>query len=180
MTSGPTTYQNVRLSRGRHYSPKSGACVMELASMLAGERFTDRPRAVCPVIASFLRAYNDLAPAAWRQDLVAGASRVVGSRRPGAYRRRIRHCALVAVEIYDEQPWWRRLMQPGRRSRLLRIANGPTRPYVVEELGVRLAQLVKRAPAGRAMALEIVEDLVRMGEPRLAPVELAAPELVLA
>ena len=28
--------------------------------MLAGEPFTDQPESVCPVIASFLRAYNDL------------------------------------------------------------------------------------------------------------------------
>ena len=29
-------------------------CVMELASMLAGERFGDRPVSVCPVIGAFL------------------------------------------------------------------------------------------------------------------------------
>ena len=27
--------------------------------MLAGEPFNDRPQSVCPVIGSFLRAYND-------------------------------------------------------------------------------------------------------------------------
>ena len=55
-----TTFQTVRLARGRHQSPDQGACVMELASMLAGERFSDQPRTVCPVIAGFLRAYNDI------------------------------------------------------------------------------------------------------------------------
>ena len=54
------SYQTIKLSTGRHSSPEVGACVMELASMLAGEPFTDQPESVCPVIASFLRAYNDL------------------------------------------------------------------------------------------------------------------------
>jgi hypothetical protein len=40
------TYQNVRLGPGRHPRPGKVVCVMELASMLAGERFGDRPVAV--------------------------------------------------------------------------------------------------------------------------------------
>ena len=174
----PVTHQTIKLSRGKHASPEDGACVMELASMLAGERFSDRPRAVCPVIASFLRAYNDLAPAAWRQDLVPSAARVVGSRRPGLYRLRVRYCALLAVWLYDRQPRWRRVTQPGRRARLLHIAAGPARPYVVDELGVRLAQLIRRMPDGREIALDLVEDLVAMADLRLAPAPAHAPVLV--
>src|SRR5690349_12927220 len=49
-----TSFQTVHLKRGRHLSPDHGVCVMELASMLSGERFTDRPRSVSPVIAAFL------------------------------------------------------------------------------------------------------------------------------
>jgi hypothetical protein len=30
--------------------------------MLAGERFSDHPQAVCPVLAGLLRSYNDLKP----------------------------------------------------------------------------------------------------------------------
>lgn len=52
---------------------------MELASMLAGERFSDRPRAVSPVIASFLRGYNDLVDDGRRQDLFRYASEAVGT-----------------------------------------------------------------------------------------------------
>ncbi len=42
---------------------------MELASMLAGETFTDHPESVCPVIGSLLRAYNDRLDDDRRQDL---------------------------------------------------------------------------------------------------------------
>jgi hypothetical protein len=52
---------------------------MELASMLAGERFTDRPRSVSPVIGAFLRAYNDRLDDERRQDLYEYAARVVGT-----------------------------------------------------------------------------------------------------
>jgi hypothetical protein len=52
---------------------------MELASMLAGEPFSDRPRTVCPVIAGFLRSYNDGLDDDRRQDLYRYASRGVGT-----------------------------------------------------------------------------------------------------
>ncbi|HET6870631.1 MAG TPA: hypothetical protein VFH80_32270 [Solirubrobacteraceae bacterium] len=76
----PATHQTVRLSRGRHSSPDRGACVMELASMLDSGPFTDHPRSVCPVIAAFLRNYNDWVDDRRRQDLYAYAAKTVGSR----------------------------------------------------------------------------------------------------
>ena len=85
------SHQTVRLSAGRHKSPGQGACVMELASMLAGEPFSDRPRCADPVIASFLRSFNDRLGHARRQELRPYAAAVVGtrtSRRVAAARRR--------------------------------------------------------------------------------------------
>src|SRR5438309_903462 len=76
----PVTHQTIRLSRGNHASPESGACVMELASMLADEPFSDHPASVCPVIASLLRRYNDSVDERRRQDLKHLAARVIGSR----------------------------------------------------------------------------------------------------
>ena len=69
-----SSHQTVRLARGRHPSPSFGACVMELASMLADEPFTDRPDNASPVIAAFLRTYNDGIDDERRQDLFALAS----------------------------------------------------------------------------------------------------------
>ena len=76
----PVSYQTIKLSKGKHTSPDDGACVMELASMLSGEPFTDHPASVCPVIGSFLRSYNDSIDDSRRQTLYEYASRVVGSR----------------------------------------------------------------------------------------------------
>ncbi|MGH8867756.1 MAG: hypothetical protein ACRDYU_07155 [Actinomycetes bacterium] len=47
------------LSRGRHRNPKRGACLMELASLLAGERFSDHPKCAHPVLAAVARSVND-------------------------------------------------------------------------------------------------------------------------
>src|SRR4051794_41632277 len=80
-TSNVPTHQTIRLIRGRHSSPERGACVMEVASMLAAEPFSDEPECVCPVIAEFMRTYNDLVDHERRQDLLAYASLVVGTRR---------------------------------------------------------------------------------------------------
>ena len=71
---------SVRLAPGSHSTPREGVCVVELASMLGGEEFSDRPRCVCPVIAAFLRSWNDRAAHADRQRLKPYAQLIVGSR----------------------------------------------------------------------------------------------------
>jgi hypothetical protein len=52
---------------------------MELASMLAGERFSDRPATASPVIAAFLRTYNDGIDDRRRQELFPLAASIVGT-----------------------------------------------------------------------------------------------------
>ncbi|UNX53669.1 hypothetical protein MF406_11795 [Georgenia sp. TF02-10] len=47
------------LSRGKHRNPRKGACFMELASFLAGERWSDRPRCTHPLLAHLARLVND-------------------------------------------------------------------------------------------------------------------------
>jgi hypothetical protein len=81
------SHQTVTLRRGKHASPDRGACVIELASMLAGDRFSDHPPSVCPVIAGFLRGYNDLVPEDELAELYPVAARVVGSAGPRSVRR---------------------------------------------------------------------------------------------
>jgi hypothetical protein len=70
----------IRLAPGSHSSPREGVCVVELASVIGEEEFSDRPRCVCPVIGAFLRGWNDRAPHAERQRLGPYAARIVGSR----------------------------------------------------------------------------------------------------
>jgi hypothetical protein len=69
----------VRLEPGSHRSPDDGVCIVELASIIGGEPFSDRPACVCRVLGSFLRGWNDRAGYADRQRLQPYASRVVGT-----------------------------------------------------------------------------------------------------
>ncbi len=75
-----TSFQTIRLSRGRHRSPREGTCVAELVSMLAGERYSDRPKCLCPALAAFVRGYNDGLDDHHRQDLLALAPDLVDTR----------------------------------------------------------------------------------------------------
>ena len=72
--------RRVRLAPGRHATPREGACVVELASLIAREEFSDRPVCVCPVIGAFLRGWNDRTAYADRQRLLPYAQRIVGTR----------------------------------------------------------------------------------------------------
>jgi hypothetical protein len=107
----PVSHQTIKLSRGTHTRPENGACVMELASMLAGERFTDHPGSVCPVIGGFLREYNDLVDDDRRQDLYEYAALVVGSRASAAVMR-ARADRLTAWALRRRKGHWTRRLLP--------------------------------------------------------------------
>src|SRR5262245_9849855 len=66
------------LSRGRHRSPRRGACFMEFASYLAGERWSDHPACTHPLLAQLARQVNDVIGDAGRQRLVPLIPSVVG------------------------------------------------------------------------------------------------------
>ena len=68
------------LSRGAHRSPRKGACFMEFASFLAGERWSDHPSCTDPVLASLARGVNDHVGDGRRGELVHEIHRVIGLR----------------------------------------------------------------------------------------------------
>jgi hypothetical protein len=130
---------------------------MELASMLAGERFTDRPASVCPVIGAILRAYNDTTEEALRQDLYRYASEVVETRASFELQHDRASVALA----------WARARYDGRA----RLRRRPSEPdpdwspdllaeYVIRSLGRRIG-----ADAHPAM-LGLIDDLIALGSER--------------
>ena len=66
------------LSAGRHRNPRKGACFMEMASFLAGERWSDHPACTHPLLASLARLVNDSLGDADRARLVTLIPDVVG------------------------------------------------------------------------------------------------------
>ena len=84
--------------------------------MLAGEQFTDHPACACPVIASFLRAYNDSIDDDRRQDLYGYASQIVGTRVTARVQQaRIEHLFEWAYEVRLRR-WPRRMLPPAIRG----------------------------------------------------------------
>jgi hypothetical protein len=67
-----------QLSRGKHRSPRKGACFMELASFLAGERWSDHPACTHPLLATLARLVNDHATDAGRRELAPLVPMVIG------------------------------------------------------------------------------------------------------
>jgi len=149
------TYQTIKLSKGKHSSPDSGACVMELASMLAGEPFSDHPQSVCPVIGSFLRAYNDSIDDDRRQDLYAYASKVVGSRSSATVEWvRAEHVLAWCAQMRARG--WRRSLVPEPLRSLARRRQPP-----VDAIGSRALRAIRNhTDETHRQVLSLVDELL--------------------
>jgi hypothetical protein len=66
------------LSRGKHRNPRKGACFMELASYLAGERWSDNPACTHWLLASVARLVNDYTSDEGRPHLAELIPAVIG------------------------------------------------------------------------------------------------------
>jgi hypothetical protein len=97
------------LTEGNHASIEEGACVMELVSWVAGEPWSDHPECVCPVIAAFLRAWNDGLPDGERDTLLRPLIPLVMNTRATTAIERRR--ALMAADwlVREHTPAWLRL-----------------------------------------------------------------------
>ena len=159
------SHQTVRLSQGKHRDSDHGACVMELASMLAGEPFSDRPRCVDPVIAGFLRTYNDGIDETRRQDLYPLAAEAVGTRAvAGVQAERARMCLRWAQQRHAEQRHGARRLLPARPL----LPDGRLGDDAAGTLAGRIAvkQAGRRRPEGaHDAALAFVRGLIAVGAP---------------
>jgi hypothetical protein len=156
MADSPS-HQTIKLSAGRHRRAEHGACVMELASMLAEEPFSDHPQSASPVIATFLRSYNDHLDEERRQDLYRCAARVAGTRADAdAERRRSKMCLAWARECCHTPELRVRILH-----RLLRYLHGP------DVHAVYAARAAVLTPGGHERALAFLDELIDLpGEPR--------------
>jgi hypothetical protein len=174
----PVSHQTVRLSAGKHSSPQEGACVMELSSMLAGEQFTDHPACVCPVIGSFLRAYNDSVDDHRRQDLYHYAAKVVRSRASI----RVQRARADRLAAWSSETFLRRYSRllPDRIARVAACLHKP--PLAIEALGASAAHAIPRhTDRSHAQVLALIDELLAMGNPRrddLAPAGEPQREIV--
>lgn len=76
------------LDAGAHPAGAGAGCLLEWASALAGEPWTDHPACVSPALAAYGRALNDWMPHAARQALRASLPRLLGTAGDPARDRR--------------------------------------------------------------------------------------------
>jgi hypothetical protein len=169
----PVNYQTIKLSKGKHTSAEDGACVMELASMLAGEQFSDHPASVCPVIGSFLRAYNDSVDDSRRQDLYGYASRVVGTRALGEVQR-VRAERLLQWAAELRQRRWTRVILPPRLR-----AVGLHRHPPLDAVGTHAVHAIPRHnDETHSVVLALVEELLTITDPSGTMPAAAPPRML--
>jgi hypothetical protein len=157
------SYQTIKLSPGKHYSPDDGACVMELASMLAGEPFNDHPASVCPVLGSLLRSYNDSVDDEARQDLYGYAARVVGTRADADVERRRSEC--VAAWTYERR--FRRLRRFLPEFAARRLCQLKT--LGLESIGTQaVRQIPRHTDETHGAMLGLIDDLLEIKPRRRA------------
>jgi len=136
---------------------------VELASIVAGEKFTDRPKCVCPVIGSFLRCWNDHAGYADRQRLAPYASTVVGT---GGYRRisRIRRdaCLRYAGANLDRRLLGRVVSRLKMRFRIAWAVGLFPAVWLKEGAGAYAANLAF-SRGGSEQAFALLDQLLEIG-----------------
>jgi hypothetical protein len=125
---------------------------MELASMLAGEPFSDHPASVCPVIAAFLRSYNDHVDDRRRRDLYRYAARVAGTRADADVERWRSKLCLAWARACCHRPELRvRILH-----RLLWYCQGP------DVHAVYAARAAVVTPGGHERALAFLDELIEL------------------
>ena len=89
------------LSRGKHRSPRKGACFMEFASFLAGEPWSDHPGCTHPLLAALAREVNDSIGDGARREIAPLVPQVIGlnSSDPTVDALLAREVALAALPI---------------------------------------------------------------------------------
>jgi hypothetical protein len=166
----------IRLHAGKHDSPWDGVCVMELASLIADEEFSDRPRCVCPVVGSFMRSWNDRAGYHERQRLEPYARRVVGSRagRDVTRRRRELCLAYARTGLGGDSA---RGTQLGQRARIALFC-GVGAGLKLNEGAGEFAARVAFAAGDRDGAFRLLEAMLALGgKPQARQPAAPAPEL---
>ena len=119
------------LEAGSHARPEQGACLLEYVSVLAGERFCDRPRCVDRRLASLARAVNDALGDTARPRLARLAPDLIGTAIPpgglaGRWRARLGEWLLSSPcsEVFDEIELRRRVR--GLAEAVLAAGGGET------------------------------------------------------
>lgn len=159
------------LSPGKHRSPRSGGCFMEIASFLAGDRWSDHPKCTDPALAELCRCVNDVVPDSARSRLSLLIPSVIGTGdRTGADRVRIaarvvRECTLVGLPLVS--------VKTGPLACALLVAE-----QVLDESTGEAAAVLATQPVAAEFARRFLRENPSRWQDQRAYLSLAVPEAV--
>jgi hypothetical protein len=145
------------LSRGKHRSPRHGACFMELASYLAGERWSDHPACTHPLLAAVARDVNDYASDAGRGRLAGLIPSVIGltGDDPHLDARIALECARVALPVVAAERQQVMAVSVLACERMLTALDGRPAGQLEEQSQQALAQVPHAAQWARGFTRDI-------------------------
>jgi len=137
------------LARGKHRSARSGACFMEMASVLAGEKWSDAPQCTNPLLAGLARLVNDHTSDERRNELAEMIPSVVGVQG-GGLAWEVSLAAAVSAEAILDVPAERQRALAGGLIRCEELAEvlGPGQVYGID----RIKEALVDVPAAVAWA----------------------------
>ncbi len=153
------------LSAGRHRSPRRGACFMEFASYLAGERWSDHPPCTHATLAHLARLVNDGTSADGRARLAPLIPTVIGltSIDPTLDVLLAARAASAALPVAAEE---RQRSQAVALYAALSVLADRDDDLAVESRR-RAADALRAAPAADAWATRLVEHIGRRPRPAM-------------
>lgn len=168
------------LARGRHLDPADGGCVMEMASLLAGERWSDAPRCTHPLLAAVARLVNDELDDDQRQRLLPLVPDLVGAvgDGPATAPAIVRTCARTALTV---DPRARRLKAAltAAEARLARPRDGHWRDIVytygagTHAVVRTIDTIVRHDPNSAETLIELIRECIAVVRARTPKTRLA-------
>ena len=135
------------LAKGGHDSPDDGACLLEAASMLAGEPFGDMPVCVSPVLIAYGQGLNDALPDDKRQLLKPYVPQLLNTAGDGLDEVRGYLALDWLIRVYT--PAWLRLV-PALTAQADLLAQHP--PIVDLETAAHVGDIVREAASQASAA----------------------------
>jgi hypothetical protein len=159
ITITPHDLDGIRIAEGGHANRAAGVCAMEAVAWLAGEPHSDTPACVCPVLARFIRHWNDeLADDDERTRVLRPIlPALVGTAADratlgGNELRRLRWWGIFSWYVREALPAWLKLAGLDREAHVLADLSD-IRPDTVPRAVIDLGATLHAAAAARVAAI---------------------------
>ena len=154
MASNVPALEELTLLPGSHRTREEGVCALEAVAWLANEPHSDRPACVSPVIAQFVRTWNDQLPTDEERNrlLLPILPRLIGTVSGQASVEDRRAWMSADWLIREHTPAWLDLAKLTEHATALRSLPEMTKPADIEPAMIDIRAAARAAAGGAARA----------------------------